>query len=182
MLRRLVGDLQMPRVAATAAAVAAGSAVVAGACTVNVAVTAAGGGSGGGGAGVEKFALGELGSNMYAPLGTLPPAPGDVERAALPLPDPKGRPRVAFQGELGAYSEFAVTMHYGEVSANARPAAPLHCQPTRNCQLPSAHTRVYVRMCHAHVRRARRATPSRCRARISRSSWIWFRRVRWSAG
>ena len=62
----------------------------------------------------EKFA--SLGAAvMEGPMGTLPPPPAD--KAGSDRPEYDGRPRVAFQGELGAYSEMAVTQHYGEGNA-----------------------------------------------------------------
>ena len=50
-----------------------------------------------------------------APLRTswLPAKPG-AEAREFPPPDPNGRPRVAFQGELGAYSHAAVVEHFSE--------------------------------------------------------------------
>ena len=52
---------------------------------------------------------------MEGPMGTLPPPPDGKAGSDRPAYD--GRPRVAFQGELGAYSEMAVTQHYGEDNA-----------------------------------------------------------------
>ena len=51
----------------------------------------------------------------------LPAKPGAVKRE-IPPPDQTGRPRVTFQGELGAYSEAAVMAHFDQGGAIPGPA------------------------------------------------------------
>lgn len=55
------------------------------------------------------------------PTSWLPAKPGGGART-MPAPDPGGRPRVIFQGELGAYGETAINEHFG-----ADRAVPVPC-------------------------------------------------------
>lgn len=47
----------------------------------------------------------------------LPAKPGGGEKVRVPPRDPQGRPRVVFQGELGAYGETAIVTHFSQDAA-----------------------------------------------------------------
>ena len=70
----------------------------------------------------------------------LPAKPGGGARQMPPV-DPAGRPRVIFQGELGAYGETAIIQHFG-----GEGAIPVPCddfESVRTLQPACALTRAY---------------------------------------
>ena len=62
----------------------------------------------------------------------LPAKPGGGDRE-MPPADPRGRPRVIFQGELGAYGETAVAAHFDKNGA-----IPVPCDDFETVRAASA--------------------------------------------
>ena len=95
---------------------AAGGAAAATACALS---------TGGWGGVVPAQAAGE------AKVSWLPAKPGGGDRE-MPPPDPAGRPRVIFQGELGAYGETAVAEYY-----DRNGAVPVPCDDFETVRAPA---------------------------------------------
>ena len=69
----------------------------------------------------------------------LPAKPGGGVRQMPPV-DPKGRPRVIFQGELGAYGETAIIQHFG-----ADGSIPVPCDDFESVRAHAARLSVRLR-------------------------------------